>query len=156
MGESNPSEKKELFIGSQLRPQVGHEENPDIPQVSPSATNQEIQNAAIKVLGGSSSVSGPGPEAWQKLKECRFQAHDDVHSSVLEGETVLLNLDNGMYYSLNKVGTVIWELCDGQHTLEKVLQKICDRFDVEEEQAKQDLLVLSSQLLNQKLLITVP
>lgn len=90
---------------------------------------------------------------WPTLKDCRFQSHEDVQSSFLDGEAVLLNLENGMYYSLNRVGTVIWELCDGGHTLADILEKVCENFEVEEEQAKHDLLAISSELLEQKLLI---
>ncbi|MDR4495321.1 MAG: PqqD family protein [Nitrospirales bacterium] len=152
MGEFMPSPKKELFIGSHLRPKVGREEKLEGREVGTDATNQEIHDEALQVLGGIGSVSTLDPAEWQNLKDWRLQPHEDVHSTVLEGETVLLNLDNGMYYSLNRVGTVIWELCDGRRTLQQILGEICERFEVEEGQAKQDLLVLSSQLLEQKLL----
>jgi hypothetical protein len=108
------------------------------------------------------AVNGPGESdvvwdfqisQWPTLKSYRFQSHPDVQSSTLEGEAVLLNLDNGMYYSLNRVGTLIWELCDGTHTLADILEKVCENFEVEEEQAKHDLLAISSELLQQQLLI---
>lgn len=152
MGEFKPPQNKELFIGSKLRPKVGRAEHPEGADVGAEATNQEIHDAALDVLGETGAVSSPSPAEWQNLKDCCFQAHEDVHSTVLEGETVLLNLDNGMYYSLNRVGTVIWELCDGHHTLKQILVEICEKFEVEEAQAKHDLLLLSSQLLEQKLL----
>lgn len=153
MGEFKPPQKKELFIGEHLRPKVGREDSLEGVDVGSQATNREIQDAALRVLGGSGALSSPVPAEWQNFKDCCLRAHEDVHSTVLEGETVLLNLDNGMYYSLNRVGTVIWELCDGRHTLKDILGEICERFEVEEAQARQDLLLLSSQLLEQKLLI---
>jgi hypothetical protein len=37
---------------------------------------------------------------------------DDVISEIVDGEAVLLNLKTGVYYSLNHVGTRIWQLIE--------------------------------------------
>jgi hypothetical protein len=70
----------------------------------------------------------------------------DVHCTVLEGEAVLLHLKNGHYYTLNRVGTVAWELFAGKPTLKEVHQVICSRFDVSEDQANMDLAALVNHL----------
>ena len=72
--------------------------------------------------------------------------HPDVQCSVLDGEAVLLNLETGSYFTLNSVGTVAWELFNGERTLTHVHAAICERFDVGEDVARRDLLSLVSHL----------
>ena len=72
--------------------------------------------------------------------------HPDIQCSVLDGEAVLLNLETGSYFTLNRVGTVSWELFDGERTLNQVHSAICERFEVSEDVARQDLLALVSHL----------
>ena len=82
-----------------------------------------------------------------------FVQNPHVHWTVLEGEAVLLNLDNGVYYTLNRVGTVIWELFTGHWSLATILARICERFEVTREQARADLETLVTRL-HQEGLIT--
>jgi hypothetical protein len=70
----------------------------------------------------------------------------DVQCSVLEGEAVLLDLESGLYYTLNRVGTIAWEYFTGDYTLSQVLEAICERFDVDNEVARRDLFALVHHL----------
>jgi hypothetical protein len=124
-----------------------------ISQRDSNANHKSGMSAVVQAAGESDAGLDWQMTQWPTLKYRRFQSQEDVHSSILDGEAVLLNLENGMYYSLNRVGTMIWELCDGAHTLADILEKVCENFEVEEEQAKHDLLAISSELLQQKLLI---
>jgi len=75
-----------------------------------------------------------------------------VTSTILDGEAVLLNLDNGRYYSLNRVGTAAWELMTGDRPLAEIHSAICDRFNVTEEVASRDLVALVTRLRQEKLI----
>jgi len=44
-----------------------------------------------------------------------------VHHDLDEGQRVLLHLESGAYYGLNRTGTLIWSLIDGTRTLAEVL-----------------------------------
>ena len=46
--------------------------------------------------------------------------HPDVQCSVLDGEAILLNLETGAYFTLNRAGTVTWELFDEARTLDHI------------------------------------
>ena len=72
--------------------------------------------------------------------------HADVHYSLVDKEAVLLNLNDGMYHSLNSLGTLIWTLCDGKRSLQEILTSVCAQYDVSEETARHDLLQLMTQL----------
>lgn len=76
----------------------------------------------------------------------------DVQAASIEGETVLLDLSTGRYYTLNHLGSVIWEHCAGQSTIRDIHADLCDRFEVAPEQALNDLVVLVNQLVEEGLL----
>ena len=68
--------------------------------------------------------------------------------SELGGEVVLLSLTGGTYFSLNPVGARAWRLLQENHgNLPHVLGKILEEFDVEERQAREDLLGLVNDLI---------
>ena len=79
---------------------------------------------------------------------------EDVHSTVLDGESILLNLSTGRYYTLNAVGSVVWDLSTGDRSLAHVVSTICDRFDVTVQQAQDDLLDLVVELSQEGLIHT--
>jgi hypothetical protein len=62
-------------------------------------------------------------------------------------------LDN--IYTLNETAARTWNLIDGQRTLAEVRDLIADEFEVEPEQAAQDLLELTDSLLASGALLTV-
>lgn len=80
--------------------------------------------------------------------------NEDVHSTVLDGESVLLNLSTGRYYTLNAVGSVVWELSRGDRSLAHVVSTICGKFDVTVRQAQDDLLDLVVELAQEGLIHT--
>ncbi|TKB91095.1 MAG: PqqD family protein [Nitrospira sp.] len=76
----------------------------------------------------------------------------DVQGTSLEGETVLLDLSTGRYYTLNQLGSVIWEHCTGHGTISEIHAVLCDRFDVAPERALDDLVALVNHLIQEGLL----
>lgn len=76
----------------------------------------------------------------------------DVQDANVDGETVLLNLSSGHYYTLNRLGSVIWEHCTGHNTISDIHAKLCNRFEVGPERALNDLIVLINQLIQEGLL----
>lgn len=77
---------------------------------------------------------------------------DDVQGVNMEGEAVLLALSTGRYYTLNRVGSIIWEHCTGQNTVSDIHAKLCERFEVASERALVDLIALVNQLVQEGLL----
>jgi len=69
----------------------------------------------------------------------------------LDGETILLDPQAGCSYNLNPVGTLIWKLLDGQHDAETIVAAICEAYEVEPEQAWQDVQRLLDDLLTNRL-----
>ncbi len=76
---------------------------------------------------------------------------EHVTWKALEGESVLLNLETGVYFTLNETGTAAWELFDGAIPLVAIGETLCARFDAPSAQVRQDLLELTQTLLEEGL-----
>jgi hypothetical protein len=81
-----------------------------------------------------------------------LRQNPDVQGTNMDGETVLLDLSSGRYYTLNRAGSVIWEYCTGHHTISDIRAVLCDRFDVAPERALEDLISLVNDLIQEGLL----
>lgn len=77
---------------------------------------------------------------------------DHVCWSELDGEAILLNLDNGFYYTLNPVGCEVWKLMDGCRTLTEISTEIQAQYDVERKQLQEDVCSLFQQLQQEDLI----
>jgi hypothetical protein len=82
----------------------------------------------------------------------RPKRRERVLAEQVDGETVLLDLDSGMYFSLNDVGARIWELCDGTRTVGEIVASICEDYDAPEEVIRADVQELLGILTAEQLL----
>lgn len=48
----------------------------------------------------------------------------NVISESIDGETIVINMKSGIYFSLNKIGGDIWDLIDANLSLEKIINRI--------------------------------
>ena len=74
----------------------------------------------------------------------------------LDGEAVLLSPSAGSSYNLNQVGTFIWKMLDGKYTSENIAVAICQVYEVEYEQALQDVENILVEMRNNNLLHESP
>ena len=69
--------------------------------------------------------------------------HVTVHPSVIYrevgGEVVLLNLQSGVYYGLDPVGSRIWQLLMQERSLDEVCSIMFDEYDVVPEVLRADI-----------------
>jgi len=70
----------------------------------------------------------------------------------IESKSVLLNLENGSYYTLNKTGTFIWSLLDGKTTVNQLIEPLTQSFDVTKDEASKDIFSLIADLENEGLI----
>ena len=79
-----------------------------------------------------------------------------VVSQWLDRETVMLDLDRGVYYGLDPVGTRTWDLIRDEPclSLQIILDSLLTEYDVQEDQCTRDLLNLVS-LMQEKGLVEV-
>jgi len=72
--------------------------------------------------------------------------HDDVVSRELEGEAVMLNLESGVYFGLDEVGTRIWALIQEDGSLRTVFEAMRREYDVAPATLESDLVRLVDEL----------
>ena len=70
----------------------------------------------------------------------------DVVSCDLGGETAMLDMKEGVYYGLNEIGTVIWELIQNPITLLEIIDKILEEYEVDEETCYADTVELIKEM----------
>jgi hypothetical protein len=77
----------------------------------------------------------------------RFQSCGSVMTSQVGDELILLNLDSGIYHSLNAVGVPIWtELTNGKCPAE-IVDALVAEYDVTSDVAARDVQAFVGQLL---------
>jgi hypothetical protein len=77
----------------------------------------------------------------------------EVAAKVMDGEAIIINLSNGMYYSMDEVGGLIWEMIAEGHSLQDIVSTIPRRYDVEPDRARGDVERLAGELLRENLVL---
>lgn len=86
----------------------------------------------------------------------RITVPDSVLVRELEGESVLLNLDNDQYYGLNDVGTRMVALFAETGSAAAVHRQLLEEFAVEPQRLADDMAALVGELVGQGLLAVQP
>ena len=84
-------------------------------------------------------------------KDSKVVASQNPVSANLVDEIVLLEPDSGMYYSLNVVGSRIWELIQKPKTVDEIRDVLLAEYEVEPDRCERDLLNLLQDLVNKDL-----
>ena len=73
-------------------------------------------------------------------------AAKDQVSCDLAGDTAILNLKSGIYYSLNRLGSHIWNIIQEPTALDDIRRTVLDEYEVQSGQCESDLLALIEEL----------
>ena len=76
----------------------------------------------------------------------QFIVHPSVICRELSGETVLLNLESGVYYGLDAVGTRVWQLIMQGRTFASVCDTMIEEYDVAPDVLRADVTRLVGEL----------
>lgn len=68
-----------------------------------------------------------------------IKRNDDLLSSEMDDEIVMMNLESNNYYGLNKIGKDIWECLEEELTFNDLCNKLVSKYDVSLEQCKKDV-----------------
>jgi len=70
----------------------------------------------------------------------------DQVSCRLENETVMLDLNRGVYFGLNRVGSMIWEMIQRPQSVQTIYFAVLENYEVDPETCKSDLIRLLEDL----------
>lgn len=77
----------------------------------------------------------------------------EIAAAIVDGEAIMINLSTGMYYSMDQVGSLMWEFMTAGQSLEEVVASVARRYDVPREQAQADVQRLATQLVEENLVV---
>jgi hypothetical protein len=79
---------------------------------------------------------------------------DTVMLQIVDDETLLFDSATELFFTLNDVGTFMWEIMSENSTLRAVYDELMEAYDVPSDQLEADILTFASTLLEQGLLVT--
>jgi hypothetical protein len=71
----------------------------------------------------------------------------------IDGEVVMMNIETGLYVSLNKTGKVIWDLLDTPKPISSVIETLVESYKITQEQCTTDVVPFIEQMMEQQILI---
>lgn len=80
-------------------------------------------------------------------------AADRRTSAQVDGESVILDLEKGIYYGLDPVGARIWEEIQEQTSVGEVVTAITAEYDVSRDRCLEDTLSLVHDLVEKDLVV---
>lgn len=80
---------------------------------------------------------------------------NDVISEIIDGEAVIINLDNGFYYSMDSTAAMVWSEIEKVKTAAEIINTFNHHFDVDRDTIKTDIRMLIQELLTEELIVPV-
>lgn len=74
----------------------------------------------------------------------RFVKDNQAVTRSIAGETIIVPIRSGVgdlnsIYTLNEVGTSIWQLIDGERSVDELIERISSEYEVSKEEASKDV-----------------
>jgi hypothetical protein len=79
---------------------------------------------------------------------------ENTLSQELHGEIVILNMELESYYSLNPVGSKVWQLLTSKETVKTAIEQLLQIYLVDESTLHRDVTLLAEELIEEELLIS--
>jgi len=81
-----------------------------------------------------------------------IERSDSLIFREIDGEVVIIGDDGRHIHMLNETATLIWNCGDKKTSVEQIISKMCDEYDVDEDTASQDVLETIKSLSDKKLI----
>jgi len=86
----------------------------------------------------------------------RYKVNHEVIHQTIDDEVIIVNLSSGNYYSLDKIGAVIWNYVEKNGSIGEMINNIYSNYDCTIEESKDATSELLSLLMDEKLIISNP
>jgi methyltransferase-like protein len=63
----------------------------------------------------------------------------DLTYRIIEGETLILNREDGCLHQLNSTANFIWESCDGTFRIDQIIERLAEAYEVDSVTARRDV-----------------
>jgi len=82
----------------------------------------------------------------------RIRLNQELLSSEIDGETIMMSVENGKYYGLNAVASRIWELVKEEPLFSEIIAQLTTEFNVDKTVCQNDTEDFILQLAENKLI----
>jgi Coenzyme PQQ synthesis protein D (PqqD) len=76
----------------------------------------------------------------------------DLTYRTIDGETVILNREEGQLHQLNPTASFIWDCCDGNSNIAEIIDRLAGAYEVEPSTARKDVAEVLLKLQKSNLL----
>lgn len=76
----------------------------------------------------------------------------NVMSSMIEDEVVVLNIKRGQYYSLNAVGAYIWQMLEQPQSVAYIIAQVTSQYNASPMQIEADVMALLTDFAQEGLI----
>jgi hypothetical protein len=77
----------------------------------------------------------------------------DLAAKVIDGELIIIRLSDGTYYSMDNVGTAVWEIIEAHTDLPSLVRGIASRYGAAAADVENDVTDLLHQLVDEGLVM---
>lgn len=81
-----------------------------------------------------------------EMLNVQYQVHPEAFTTEVDDRIVILEYESGTYFTLNEVGSRIWQLLAQGNTVQAIRDQLLQEYEVSKERLEQDLLGILKQL----------
>ena len=85
--------------------------------------------------------------------EILIRNNDDFMFTEVDGESVAMNVNSGVYFGMNSVTTDIWHLLEEERDYNNLIQKLIEMYDVDEETSRKDTRFVIARMIAAELIV---
>ena len=78
---------------------------------------------------------------------------EEITAKVIDGELIIIRLSDGTYYSMDNIGTRVWELLEGNYDVAALVDVVASAYKVARERVETDVGSLVRDLLAERLVV---
>ncbi len=87
--------------------------------------------------------------------EDRIQREEKIPWRLIEGEAVLVNIEDGEVIHLNEVAAEIWTVIDGTRSVHEIIEHVNHEFEAERATIEKDVFDFLNKLIEKKVARTL-
>lgn len=86
-------------------------------------------------------------------KDSIIKQTGDVVASEIDGETVMMSIENGEYYGLDGIGSHIWELIRKRIKVSDLIDCLMKKYEVDFDTCEKDVMAFLNELNQDNILV---
>ena len=78
---------------------------------------------------------------------------EELVASEIDGETVMMSIENGKYYGLDNIGSFIWEQIESPVSVSDLMDMILLDYDIDRETCERDVMAFLKKLYDDDIIL---